>query len=614
MAGRGTIIVGKRDDYVTSKLSQVWNLDNFFPGGSSSPTFADYLDQLELDITSTANRLDLTSDPNQITETEWVELIDTVQDLTTRWREAEAFVSCLVSQDVSDTKAEVLYGRVSSLGASLDSLYTHLDDLLTRLDSTKWNSLITNPAVAPVSFALQERRQQATDKLPAAMETVINALSVDGYHAWGELYNSISGRLRIPVELDGKVTELSAEQAANRLSDPDRDVRMHVFTRYEAAWAEVADLCASILNHIAGYRINLYRSRGWNSMLKEPLEMNRISHPILDAMWSAVNESKHVLQKYLDRKAQLIGVDKLAWFDVEAPISDSVPKMAYPEAAAFVCDQFRHFSPHLADFAEMALAQAWVESEDRPGKRAGGFCTTFPKTGESRIFMTFDGSLQSVATLAHELGHAYHSHVMQDLPALIQDYPMNLAETASTFAEMIVADAAIKRASSEEERIALLEDKISRSVAYFMNIHARFIFETEFYKQRPKGLLSTEELNQLMLEAQKAAFNGTLSVYHPYFWASKLHFYLTDTPFYNFPYTFGYLFSYGVYAKALEEGAAFADRYVALLRDTGRMTVPDIAHKHLGVDLAERDFWQSIIELISRDVDEFLRLTEPAEK
>lgn len=210
------------------------------------------------------------------------------------------------------------------------------------------------------------------------METVINALSVDGYHAWGELYNSISGRLRIPVELDGKVTELSAEQAANRLSDPDRDVRMHVFTRYEAAWAEVADLCASILNHIAGYRINLYRSRGWNSMRKEPLEMNRISHPILDAMWSAVNEGKDVLQKYLDRKAQLIGVDKLAWFDVEAPISDSVPKMAYPEAAAFVCDQFRHFSPHLADFAEMALAQA-NRAHDGPRH-----CAQTPRRGPSR--------------------------------------------------------------------------------------------------------------------------------------------------------------------------------------------------------------------------------------
>jgi oligoendopeptidase F len=215
-----------------------------------------------------------------------------------------------------------------------------------------------------------------------------------------------------------------------------------------------------------------------------------------------------------------------------------------------------------------------------------------------------------MSTLAHELGHAYHQHVMNDMPALAQEYAMNVAETASTFAEMIVSDAAVKQASTDEERLALLEDKIQRSVAFFMNIHARFLFETEFYEERQKGLVSVEKLNEMMESAQRRAYKDALGEYHPHFWASKLHFYITSVPFYNFPYTFGYLFSSGLYAAAQREGAAFEDKYIALLRDTGSMTVEELASKHLGVDLTQPDFWQSAVDLAIADVEQFLRMTE----
>ncbi|MNI08947.1 Oligoendopeptidase F, plasmid [compost metagenome] len=224
--------------------------------------------------------------------------------------------------------------------------------------------------------------------------------------------------------------------------------------------------------------------------------------------------------------------------------------------------------------------------------------------------MTYGGTANNVATLAHELGHGYHQHVMNDMPALAQEYAMNVAETASTFAEMIVADAGVKNASNDEERISLLEDKIQRAVAYFMNIHARFIFETNFYEERQQGLVSVDRLNELMVSAQKLAFKDSLSSYHPHFWAAKLHFYATDVPFYNFPYTFGYLFSAGIYAKALQEGAAFEDKYAALLRDTGSMTVEELAQKHMGVDLTGPEFWQSAVDMAIADVKLFMELTE----
>jgi oligoendopeptidase F len=258
----------------------------------------------------------------------------------------------------------------------------------------------------------------------------------------------------------------------------------------------------------------------------------------------------------------------------------------------------------------MVIANRWVEAEDRPNKRPGAFCTGFPDSGQTRVFMTYSGTSSNVSTLAHELGHAFHQYVMEDLPPFAQNYAMNVAETASTLAELIVSDASLKAASNKEERIALLDEKVERAVSFFMNIHARFIFETNFYEERKQGLVSVERLNQLMTEAQRTAYKDALAEYHPHFWASKLHFYITEVPFYNFPYTFGFLFSSGIYATALAQGSSFEDHYIALLRDTGRMQVEELAKRHLGVDLTKPDFWQRAVDVSVADAKEFLSLTE----
>lgn len=199
---------------------------------------------------------------------------------------------------------------------------------------------------------------------------------------------------------------------------------------------------------------------------------------------------------------------------------------------------------------------------------------------------------------------------MRDLPILTQDYAMNVAETASTFAEILISAAAINEAQDKEEKLALLDSRIADSAAYLMNIHSRFIFEMDFYAARKKGPVSIERLNEMMVNAQKKGYNDALGEYHPYFWAAKGHFYGTGVPFYNFPYTFGYLFSAGIYARALEEGPAFEHRYVDLLRDTGRMTVEELASRHLGVDLTKPEFWLTGVNMALADVDQFLKLTE----
>jgi len=592
------------------QLEMRWSLENIYPGGSESESFAAELDGLARDIGTFERSLQGVGDATVTADLlgRWTQA---AQSILARLREAESFTACLTAADVADRKAAALDDRVRNLAAAWQAALALYDCVLDAADEETWSAWMSSGSGGPgaAAFYVAERRERAKEKLPPEQEALAGDLAVNGYHGWGELYNTVVGRTRFQAaDETGEVRDYSAGQMQNLLYHGNRDVRREAFESWEAEWGRQADLCADALNRIAGFRLKLYGRRGWKSVLKEPLDMNRMRSETLEAMWAAVDESRPALVRYLNRKAELLGLERLDWHDVDAPIGVSARTVPYGEAAAFITDRFRRFSPDMADLAERAFHGRWIEAEDRGGKRPGGFCTSFPIAGETRIFMTYSGTASNVSTLAHELGHAYHQHVMNDLPSFAQEYAMNVAETASTFAEWIVSDSAVQAASDHAEKLALLDDQLQRAVAFFMNIRARFLFETRFYERRREGLLSADELCALMEEAQREAYAGALGAWHPHFWASKLHFYMTEVPFYNFPYTFGYLFSSGIYARAAAEGPAFASRYAALLRDTGSMTVEELAWKHLGVRLDDIGFWREAAAVPLKDIDTFLSL------
>ncbi|BBI35140.1 M3 family oligoendopeptidase [Cohnella abietis] len=584
-----------------------WSLESLFPGGSSSPQFESFVKETEALTALLLKELQGAEEGSVDTKqlTQWTEQL---QDIVSKQREADSFVSCLTSQDMSDKRAVAWTERIQTLSARIKQAMDMYDALLASLPEQVWKEWSEQSNIASLLFPLNERRDSAKDKLPPALEAVASELAVDGYHGWGEHYNTIVSRVSIPWEEEGVTSHLSVGQAANKLDDPEPAVRATMSTKWEEAWAAQADLAADSLNRLAGFRLKLYGMRGWNDPLREPLRMNRMSQETLNAMWSAVEEGIEPLKRYLKLKAQRFGKEKLSWHDVDAPIATSQAKIPYDEAAGLIIDAFQQFSADMAELAKTAFEKHWIEAEDRPGKRPGGFCTSLPLSRQSRIFMTYSGTPGNVSTLAHELGHAYHGALVEDLPPLAQDYAMNVAETASTFAEAIVNDALLRRAESKEEKLALLDERLQRAVAFCMNIRARFLFETRFYERRAAGMLEATELSELMTAAQKEAFGDALDNWHPHFWASKLHFYLTDVPFYNFPYTFGYLFSTGLVAIAEREGESFSKRYDQLLRDTGVMTVEQLASKHLNVALDEPQFWRDAVARAVSDVETFEQL------
>ena len=585
-----------------------WDLDSIFVGGSSSETLRQELNELSTKINAFHQLVEAFTPNTTQQVTELKEILAIHEEIQKSFTECGSFIEALNSANIHDQQAKLLTGQLYSNLPAFQLATTILNKKFASYSEEDWQTLMTH--FSQIAFRLSEMRRDGQELLDEQSENIINTLALDGQSAWSQHYDTIVASIQIPF--NGEM--LSAGQAFNTMmSSQDKAVRQELFEKWEKAWSEKADIFADTLNHLDGFRLNNYKLHGVDDFLKQPLEYNRLDKETLDMMWGTIQKNKQPIIDFLTRKAQLFGKDKMDWQDQDAPIvlgDFEERRYTFDQAADFIVENFKKFSPKMSEFAQMAFDKAWIEAEDRPGKRPGGYCTSLPKSQESRIFMTYGESVNEVSTLAHELGHAFHSHVMWDLPTLNQDYAMNVAETASTFAELIVADATLKEAKTDEEKINLLDVKLQNAIAMFMNIHARFIFESNFYAARQKGLVATDEITRLMVEAQKEAYINGLGSYHPHFWAAKLHFFIDEVPFYNFPYTFGYLFSLGIYAKASQHADGFEDQYIALLRDTASMTTEELAKKHLDTDLHQATFWQAGIDMVLKDIATFMELTE----
>lgn len=594
-----------------SAPSPTWDLDSIFPGGSSSKEFESFRSKVKADLESLEgdmSRLPESIDKDSVSA--WVDTVMKLQDLSDRIGLVQSLAGCLTAQNVKDNPAHAIDAEGSQLVSSWLKLKVSLEAASLKQSDEQWSLLTDQSQIKEIAFYLNELRDQARDKMSMEQESLVLDLAVDGYHAWNKIYDKMAGDLTVDIEENGGITTLSLGQVATRYSSADRSVRETAFRKMVQAWESRADLAAMALNAQAGFRLTLYRRRNWKSVVAEPLKIARLKEESLNTMWRVIERESKQLGKYIEAKKKLLGIDNFSIWDEMAPCGAVDRRFDFAEAREFIVQNTRPFSKDMADFFEMALDKRWVEAEDRANKAGGGFCTGMGPFKQTRIFMTYAGTFDNLLTLAHELGHAYHGWVLKDRPPFAAEYPMTLAETASIFAETLVIDAALEQASDRDEKLMLLDQKIQAAMVLFMNIYSRYLFERAFYEERARGMVSTERLCELMIEAQKRAYHNLLDRdgYHKLFWCSKLHFYITDVPFYNYPYTVGYLFAGGVYDRAKGEGSAFADGYRALLADTGSMTTEDVARKHLGVDLAGEEFWTAAVKRSLSDIDKFVKL------
>ncbi len=461
-----------------------------------------------------------------------------------------------------------------------------------------WGSFEIGDWAGDYALLLREARVRNKHLMSDAEETLAAELSLSGARAWTRHYGNVSSR--ISVRFEGGDLPITALR--NLAYDPDGARRKAAYEAELAAWETRRDELAASLNGVKGSRIVINRRRGWEDSLAPTLLANRISRATLYAMQKAVEGSLPVWRRYFLAKARSLGKERLDWWDLFAPIARERREWGWEEARSFIVKNLREFSPAAADLADRAFRERWIDAEPRKGKRGGAFCMHIGD-GVSRVLANFTPSFDAVSTLAHELGHAYHNFRLSSRPPLLRETPMTLAETASIMNETVITRAALAETEGEDA-LAILDSWLAGAAQAVVDIHSRFLFESQVFERRSARELSPEEFSEAMLEAQKLAYGDALASYHRYMWAVKPHYYGRD--YYNYPYTFGLLFGLGLYRAYRESPLDFQEEYDRLLADTGVAGALELAAR-FGFNLEEEDFWADSLALLAEDVGRFER-------
>ncbi len=534
-------------------------------------------------------------------------LVEKFNDLYTRFWTVRAYLTGFIATDAFNDRAQAEASALNPLSSKLSFLGTRFTAWVGALDEDAL--LGASQTAKDHAYLVRRSKEGAQHLMIGEAEELIAALNSSSGGAWAKLHGDLISRDTIRAVVPGRdEAEYPLTELRNLQSDSDPEVRRAAYeAELELLEKNVVPFAAA-LNSIKAQVNELSQRRGWESALDEAVFESHITRESLSAMQAACEAHFPLFRRYLKAKAKFLGQDALAWYDLLAPVTVGTPRrFTWEEAQTFVVDAFRSYSDKLADFAQKSFDEGWHDVPPRKGKRNGAFCMGVPGVQESRIMHNFGGQLDDVFTLAHELGHAYHNACSfeQGRTELQDDTPMTLAETASIFCETIVVNAMLKEAD-DTERLAILEQDLLGSTQLVVDIHSRFLLEQGVFEKRRERELSVDELKGLMLDAQAATYGEALrgDARHPLMWAHKGHYYSTGRSFYNFPYTFGYLFGLGLYAQYQAKPEGWHERYDALLGRTGMADAAPLA-AGFGIDIEDRGFWEGSLKVAEARVQEY---------
>jgi len=510
-----------------------------------------------------------------------------------------------VSTEAKNQEARSLVDKVQKLSTNMTKPEVKFQKWLST--QTNLNELINkNDFLKTHEFYLFELIDNAKYLLNEDVEQTLSILSQTGSNAWTNLYGTLSSTQTVEIEQDGKTAKLPLSVVRNMAYEKDQLTRKKAYEAELLSYQTVEESLSAAINSIKGEVIEVSKMRGFASPLDQSLYNSRLEKRALDAMFASIHDSLPILRKYLLKKAQNLNyTGALPFYDLFAPQGELSLTFTYDQTKDFIIENFKSFSSELSDFAKHAFEHHWIDALPRDGKRGGGFCSSSKVIKESRILTNFTGVFSDIGTLAHELGHAYHSYCLNEETILNSSYPMPIAETASIFCESIIKDAFFKKASNDE-KLPLLASTLDDAIQCIVDIYSRYLFESNLFERRQTSTLSVNELKELMLDAQKQAYGEGLDhqTLHPYMWACKPHYYYASSNFYNYPYAFGLLFAKGLYSQYLNEGKSFVTKYKELLKMTGKNKIVDIT-KSVGIDITTKTFWQNSLKLIEEDVRKY---------
>lgn len=587
-----------------------WQLESIFPS-LESPKLKRAKTSLEKQVKSLEGLFEqhaIESGKKASVTPTTLELLDSLLDKMNKafrdYKDLSTYLYLITATDAFHDRARAELSRIQALAVRLSILATRFTAWIGRFNLKK---LLRSKKALEHRFILEQAHLDAQHLMGPEAEELASSLLPSSAQAWSRLHDDLISRTTIMHQ--GKALTLT--QLKNLQADARASIRKAAFESEYKLLAQNEVSFAAALNSLKGQVNELCRRRHWSSALDVSLNHNHISQKSLDAMHAACQEAFPMFRRYLKAKAHLLGKPRLDWFDLSAPAGKGKTRRYSWEAAqAFILEQFSQYSDTLAAFARRSFEEGWHDVPPRKGKTNGAFCTSLPGAKESRLMHNFSGTLDDLFTLAHELGHAYHNECMyrHKRSFLQMQIPATLAETASTFCETIVFNA-ILESSRPQEKLAILEQDLRGATALVVDIHSRFLFEKRVFEKRLERELSINELKHLMLEAQEKTYGTSLKQKHDLMWAHKGHYYIAGMDFYNYPYTFGYLFALGLYAEYQQQPQGFQKRYDRLLSESGMYDAKTLAES-FGIDIEDICFWRNSLAVLEPRIREFEHLSK----
>ena len=580
-------------------MNEVWDLTPLYKGFDDPAYEADMaaMKQLVADFTAFSKELPHVEPVTGLRR--GVELLEKLADLSKLF----GYANLRAATNTKDPEPGSYMGRVMAIrsgmaapSAAFNAWVVQLPNLMELVRGDEY--------LKDYEFYFAGKVDSARYQMGGEAESVMAKLSMSGGSAWGKLQSYLTST--VPVSYRGTTTNLSAIR--NLAYDPDPQVRKDAYEAEIACYEAIKEPVAHALNAIKLETISQCQLRGYESPLDRTLLNSDMKRQTLEAMLGAMDEYLPKFWQYLKAKAEALGHSNgLPWYDLFAPMGESSTTFTTEDARDYLVKQFSTFDDELTRMVQRAFDDAWIDFYPRDGKRGGAFCSSIRSIGQSRILTNFDGMFTDVVTLAHELGHAFHNQCIRDHRPLNQGYSMPLAETASTFNECVVMNAAIRSAAGNDERIALIESQLQDATQIICDIYSRYRFETMVFANREQKFMNADALCAYMMEAQKQSYGDGLDheCLHPFMWVCKSHYY--GPTFYNFPYAFGGLFARGLYAQYVKEGASFVEKYKKLLHTTPVATAEDVA-KVADIDLTDKDFWRGALQTIADQIDALCEL------
>ena len=538
-----------------------------------------------------------------------------------------AYAYCIFSTDTTNQNSMNNINLMDEYSARHKQLMIGFSEILNEHKNQLEDFYSRFPEKKEYAFLLNEIMEEKNHLMSKKEEELASKMSHTGGNAWSLLQEQLISNMH---DENGK----TFNEIRNDAYNPDPKIRREAWKKEISLLEQNRIAFAAALNNLKGETLTLNARRNWNQAVDRALFSSRLSRKTLDALISAIEESLPQWRAYFCAKAAYLRKTNatasqnagtasdpgIAFYDLFAPLtpaagapksagSDSLltKKWTFEEATEYIQKEYYSFSRSMGDFAKSAFEKGWIDAKVRSGKVGGAYDEDFPKGHQSRILSNFTGAFGDVITLAHELGHAFHFSCMKEKAPLFYDYPMTLAETASTFAETIVKQDMIS-SCSEHERIQILDLDLTDASQVLVDILSRYYFEKSVFEERKKSELNADDFCRLMKAAQKKSYgSGLNNERHEYMWAVKSHYYITDLDFYNFPYAFGQLFAAALYERSRKEGKAFAPVYEQILRETGSMSCEELC-KSAGFDITTPAFWRTGIQMYIKEIEEFIKL------